>query len=73
MPFPCLHRPLTAQKQAKHAALAALPDEAIDLSDVIAWFKAHTPKGDGYRTHINRALRQYAMAKGAPEQIATEK
>ncbi len=92
-----LHRPLTAQQQADLAALAALPDEAIDTSDipeltdkfwrnarqgrfyrpikqqltlrldadVVAWFKAHTPDGDGYQTHINRALRQYAMGKPA--------
>ena len=28
-------------------------------ADVIAWFKSHTPKGDGYQTSINRALREY--------------
>ena len=28
-------------------------------ADVIAWFKSHTPKGDGYQTRINRALREY--------------
>ncbi len=28
-------------------------------ADVIAWFKHHTPHGEGYQTHINRALREY--------------
>ena len=28
-------------------------------ADVIAWFKSHTPHGDGYQTSINRALRAY--------------
>jgi len=28
-------------------------------ADVIAWFKSHTPNGDGYQTSINRALREY--------------
>jgi uncharacterized protein (DUF4415 family) len=28
-------------------------------ADVIAWFKRHTPNGDGYQTSINRALREY--------------
>lgn len=28
-------------------------------ADVIAWFKGHTPNGDGYQTSINRALREY--------------
>ena len=30
-------------------------------ADVIAWFKSHTPKGDGYQTSINRALREYVV------------
>ena len=30
-------------------------------ADVVSWFKAHMPEGDGYQTHIDRALRQYAM------------
>jgi uncharacterized protein (DUF4415 family) len=34
-------------------------------ADVIAWFKAQTPEGDGYQTHINRALRDYAMGGSA--------
>src|SRR5919197_3969214 len=28
-------------------------------ADVIAWFKSHTPHGEGYQTRINRALREY--------------
>ena len=32
--------------------------DGID-ADVIAWFKSHTPNGEGYQTHINRALRAY--------------
>jgi len=28
-------------------------------ADVIAWFKSHTPHGQGYQTRINRALREY--------------
>ena len=28
-------------------------------ADVIAWFKDHAPKGEGYQTDINRALRQH--------------
>ena len=28
-------------------------------ADVIAWFKSHTPNGEGYQTRINRALREY--------------
>lgn len=80
---------LTPAQQAEIDALAALPDDKIDLkdmpevrdwsgarrglffrpikkqltirldADVIAWFKSHTPSGDGYQTSINRALREY--------------
>jgi uncharacterized protein (DUF4415 family) len=28
-------------------------------ADLIAWFKHHTPHGEGYQTRINRALREY--------------
>lgn len=28
-------------------------------ADLIAWFKNHTPHGEGYQTRINRALREY--------------
>jgi len=28
-------------------------------ADVIAWFKGRAPKGAGYQTDINRALREY--------------
>ena len=34
-------------------------------ADVIAWFKRHTPPGEGYQTRINRALREY-MAQYTP-------
>jgi uncharacterized protein (DUF4415 family) len=32
-------------------------------SDLVAWFKSHAPTGRGYQTDINRALREYVMAK----------
>ncbi|PBB18314.1 BrnA antitoxin family protein [Mesorhizobium sp. WSM4313] len=28
-------------------------------SDVVAWFKRHTPDGRGYQSAINKALREY--------------
>ncbi len=28
-------------------------------ADVVAWFKDHAPKGEGYQSDINRALRQH--------------
>ncbi len=28
-------------------------------ADLIDWFKRHHPKGEGYQTSINRALREY--------------
>ena len=28
-------------------------------ADVIAWFKDHARKGEGYQTNINRALREH--------------
>ena len=28
-------------------------------ADVVAWFKSHASAGQGYQTHINRALREY--------------
>lgn len=28
-------------------------------SDVVAWFKQHTPEGRGYQSAINKALREY--------------
>lgn len=28
-------------------------------ADVVAWFKDHAPRGEGYQTNINRALREY--------------
>ena len=36
-------------------------------ADVIAWFKEHTPHGEGYQTRIDRALREYvAQHTAAP-------
>ena len=32
-------------------------------ADVIAWFKEHAPKGEGYQTDINRALRQHVQRR----------
>ena len=28
-------------------------------ADLIDWFKTHAPKGEGYQTRINSALREY--------------
>ncbi len=28
-------------------------------ADVVAWFKTHAPKGEGYQTDINHALREH--------------
>ena len=42
-------------------------------ADVIAWFKAQTPEGDGYQTLMNRALRQYALGKAKSASTPTEK
>ena len=33
-------------------------------ADVVAWFKARAPKGEGYQTDMNRALRDYAQRQG---------
>lgn len=33
-------------------------------SDVIAWFRDHAPKGEGYQTDINRALRDHVYRRG---------
>ncbi len=32
-------------------------------ADVVAWFKAQAPKGHGYQTDINRALRAYVWSR----------
>lgn len=32
-------------------------------ADVIAWFKDHAPKGEGYQTNINRALREHVQRR----------
>ena len=32
-------------------------------ADVVAWFKSHAPKGEGYQTNINRALRQHVQKR----------
>ena len=32
-------------------------------ADVIAWFKDHAPKGQGYQTNINRALREHVRRR----------
>jgi uncharacterized protein (DUF4415 family) len=75
--------------RAELEALAKLPDDQIDTSDmpelvdfkgarrglfyrpvkqqltlrldadIVAWFKARVPGGDGYQTSINAALREY--------------
>jgi uncharacterized protein (DUF4415 family) len=32
-------------------------------ADVIAWFKTHTTRDEGYQTRINRALREYVQGQ----------
>ena len=36
-------------------------------ADLIAWFKSRTPRGEGYQTDINRALREYVTQHTAQE------
>ena len=33
-------------------------------ADVVAWFKTHVGKGEGYQTNMNRALRDYVRRHG---------
>ncbi len=33
-------------------------------ADIIVWFKARLPGGDGYQTSINNALREYVAKHG---------
>jgi len=33
-------------------------------ADVVAWFKDHASKGEGYQTNINRALREHVERHG---------
>jgi len=33
-------------------------------ADLIDWFKAHAPNGEGYQTSINAALREYVAGRG---------
>ena len=49
-------------RQPRAANLGANQLEQLTLridADLIAWFKHHTPHGEGYQTRINRALREY--------------
>ncbi len=39
-------------------------------ADVLNWFKNHAPKGDGYQTDINRALREHVRRKERPRKRA---
>lgn len=39
-------------------------------ADVLDWFKNHAPKGDGYQTDINRALREHVLRKECPRKRA---
>jgi uncharacterized protein (DUF4415 family) len=87
---------LTARQRAELEALAALPDDRIDTSDipevrdwsgakrglfyrpvkkqltlrvdadVVAWFKSRAPKGRGYQTQMNVALREYVRRQARP-------
>jgi uncharacterized protein (DUF4415 family) len=80
---------LTPEQATELKALAALPEDQINIRDVpeqqdwsgaqrglfyrpvkkqltlrldadlVAWFKAHARKGEGYQTKINSALREY--------------
>jgi uncharacterized protein (DUF4415 family) len=36
-------------------------------ADVVAWFKRHSPSGEGYQTRINRALREYVLGQARKE------
>jgi uncharacterized protein (DUF4415 family) len=36
-------------------------------ADVIAWFKSRVPRGEGYQTNINRALREYVIQHSTQE------
>ena len=84
---------LTRKQRAELHALAALPDDEIDASDIpevtdwsgakrgvfyrpvkqqltlrldadlVAWFKSHAPKGRGYQTDMNRALRNHVRRR----------
>jgi len=84
---------LTALQRADLEALAALPDDQIDLrdmpeitdwsgakrgvfyrplkqqitlrldADIVTWFRKHAPKGAGYQTNINLALREHVARK----------
>jgi uncharacterized protein (DUF4415 family) len=38
-------------------------------SDVVAWFKSHAPKGEGYQTDMNRALREYVQQRGRTRKV----
>ena len=39
-------------------------------ADVLDWFKSHAPKGEGYQTDINRALREHMRRKERPRKRA---
>ena len=39
-------------------------------ADVLDWFKSHAPKGEGYQTDINRALREHVLRKERPRKRA---
>ncbi|HEX6841648.1 MAG TPA: BrnA antitoxin family protein [Stellaceae bacterium] len=32
-------------------------------ADLVAWFKGSAPKGEGYQTNINRALREHVQRR----------
>jgi uncharacterized protein (DUF4415 family) len=32
-------------------------------ADIIAWFREHAARGEGYQTRINRALREYVQGQ----------
>jgi uncharacterized protein (DUF4415 family) len=34
-------------------------------ADIVAWFKARVPGGEGYQTSINAALREYVTRRGS--------
>lgn len=39
-------------------------------ADVIDWFKTHAPRGEGYQTKINRALREYVTHRETTRRCA---
>jgi uncharacterized protein (DUF4415 family) len=91
---------LNVRQRAELEALAALPDDRIDTTDVpevndwsdakqglfyrpvkkqltlridadvVAWFKSRAPKGQGYQTQMNMALRDHVRRHARPRKAS---